>query len=130
MPNRAQFKTKEEYNAYFARYREEHRESWRNYRREYNKIWRKENGYHNEKASQLRYPEKVKAREILNKAVREGKIIRGCCIVCKKPKAQGHHENYKKPLEVIWLCALHHSQTRKRGTWLTRLILKLSTLTY
>ena len=32
------------------------------------------------------------------------------CEMCmKKEKLHGHHTNYKKPLEVIWLCVSCHS---------------------
>ena len=30
------------------------------------------------------------------------------CIVCNKEKAHAHHDNYSKPLEIIWLCHEHH----------------------
>lgn len=34
------------------------------------------------------------------------------CIRCGA-KAHGHHENYDKPLEVIWLCPQHHKDRHK-----------------
>ena len=34
------------------------------------------------------------------------------CVRCGA-KAHGHHENYDKPLEVVWLCPLHHKQRHK-----------------
>ena len=34
------------------------------------------------------------------------------CIHCGA-KAHGHHENYDKPLEVIWLCPQHHKDRHK-----------------
>jgi len=30
------------------------------------------------------------------------------CSKCGKPKAEAHHEDYDKPLEVIWLCSSCH----------------------
>ncbi len=62
--------------------------------------------YH--RASIARYPEKDKARRQLIKAVKRGDIIRGECKVCSKPNAHAHHEDYSKPLDVIWLCRQHH----------------------
>lgn len=51
---------------------------------------------------------KVLARRKLSKAVFLGKIKKEPCVVCGNPKVEGHHEDYLKPLEVIWLCTEHH----------------------
>ncbi len=50
------------------------------------------------------------ARIICRNAVRAGILKRPkTCSRCKKTgKIQGHHENYKKPLDVIWLCQPCH----------------------
>lgn len=50
--------------------------------------------------------EKTKARELLNHAVKSGKIIKptNCSCCGKIRKVTGHHPDYSKPLEVIWLC--------------------------
>jgi len=53
---------------------------------------------------------KAYARNVLRNAVRNGKIIRFACSVCGNPKTHAHHEDYSKPLEVIFLCAKHHKQ--------------------
>jgi hypothetical protein len=95
---------------YMREYRKIKRKKLRDYNREYNKAWRKKFGYHNEKNSQLRYPEKVKARKVLNRAIANGTIKRGTCCVCSEMNAQAHHDDYSKPLEVKWFCALHHKQ--------------------
>jgi|SRR6185369_1469431 len=93
---------------YMKKYRELNREKLREYNRIYNKNWRKKYGYHNEEKSAIKFADKEKARGILQQAVFHGKVIRGACCVCGKVNAQGHHEDYSKPLDVIWLCALHH----------------------
>lgn len=54
--------------------------------------------------------EKVRSRKALNYAVATGKIIPQPCERCGAPKAQGHHADYSKPLDVRWLCAKCHSQ--------------------
>jgi len=41
-------------------------------------------------------------------AIREKRITPLPCVVCGKEKAQGHHEDYSKPLDVVWLCVRHH----------------------
>jgi len=46
----------------------------------------------------------------------------GPCEMCGAEPAQMHHEDYDKPLEVRWLCALHHRQQHPhpRGVWRAR----------
>lgn len=54
---------------------------------------------------------KVRARDIMTMAVLNGKLKRMPCEVCGSTKRiHGHHEDYSKPLEVKWLCALHHQE--------------------
>jgi hypothetical protein len=53
-------------------------------------------------------PEKRKAHSITNNALRSGTINRHPCCVCGN-KAQAHHEDYSKPLEIIWFCSRHHA---------------------
>jgi hypothetical protein len=58
---------------------------------------------------------KKKARILLQRAVRKGRIIKPCkCVSCKRelPKKliHGHHEDYNKWWDVIWLCQSCHSE--------------------
>ncbi len=55
-------------------------------------------------------PRKKKAHQLLNDAVRTGKIIKpGRCCRCKKRrKVEAHHEDYSKPYDVEWLCRECH----------------------
>jgi hypothetical protein len=48
------------------------------------------------------------AGKILRRAMRLGEIRRLPCERCGHPHSLAHHENYSKPLDVIWLCATHH----------------------
>ena len=60
-------------------------------------------------------PEKVRAQKCLQEAVKHGRIIRQRCETCGiSERVQGHHEDYSKPLDVMWLCPLCH-QKRHRG---------------
>lgn len=52
--------------------------------------------------------EKDAARAQVNRAVRQGTLARGACEVCGKEGGAGHHDDYSKPLEVRWLCGVHH----------------------
>jgi hypothetical protein len=58
-----------------------------------------------------RYPEKTKARAAVNYSVSTGKLFKPSkCDICKKiGRIEGHHMDYAKPLEAIWLCIPCHS---------------------
>jgi hypothetical protein len=56
-----------------------------------------------------KYPEKESARRLVRNAVSTGKIIKpkvcqGCNKEELKHKLHAHHEDYSKPLDVVWLC--------------------------
>ena len=55
-------------------------------------------------------PEKYKAHNALNNAVRDGKIIKPLnCEICGAPGLlHAHHFDYSQPLLVIWLCPVCH----------------------
>ena len=57
-----------------------------------------------------RYPEKVKARKDVYRAVKSGLLVKQPCEVCGCLSVEAHHENYSKPLSVRWLCTKHHSR--------------------
>ena len=57
-----------------------------------------------------RYPERIKARDVVCHAIKDGRITRGNCGVCGKTNAEAHHEDYNKPLDIVWLCKEHHKQ--------------------
>ena len=64
-------------------------------RKNANRKWRRQN------------PQKANAHVKVKKAIDKGKIIRQPCCICGK-YAEAHHEDYSKPLEVVWLCKRHH----------------------
>ena len=71
-----------------------------------------------EKRGRIRY-EKVgeRKREIyreVRKAVKNGTIKKTSCVICGKLPTEGHHSDYGKPLDVIWLCIRHHNQAHAR----------------
>lgn len=113
MPVSKRFVTKEDYNAWFRAYREKNREKFRAYNKEYNRRWRQANGYHHERRSQKRYPEKERARRLLQVAVYNGSIVRSPCEVCADTTSEAHHDDYTKPLDVRWLCRRHHTEVHR-----------------
>ena len=62
-----------------------------------NSKYAKQNGY------------KLRAGWLLRSAVRRDIIKRSPCVICGTNKdIHGHHDDYKKPLEVTWLCRSCH----------------------
>lgn len=57
--------------------------------------------------------EKHNAHSKVRTALKRGKIQRQGCVVCGDIKTQAHHEDYSKPLDVVWLCPAHHSSRHK-----------------
>jgi hypothetical protein len=51
---------------------------------------------------------KKRARRRLHHAIEKGRILRGPCESCGTPDAEGHHDDYDKPLDVRWLCPRCH----------------------
>jgi ribosomal protein S27AE len=56
------------------------------------------------------HPEKTKAYNAVARAVRSGRLVRQPCAACGHPKAQAHHDDYMKPLDVRWLCFRCHRE--------------------
>ena len=40
--------------------------------------------------------------------VLRGDIKKSPCVICGELKVEGHHNDYSKPLDVVWLCKEHH----------------------
>jgi hypothetical protein len=55
------------------------------------------------------HPEKERARRLIGYSIRSGKIERKPCEVCGA-RAEAHHEDYSRPLDVRWLCFRHHRE--------------------
>lgn len=49
----------------------------------------------------------------VSRAIKSGKLVRSPCIRCGEPKSLAHHEDYDKPLDVMWLCQPCHKQRHK-----------------
>src|SRR5208283_5739373 len=74
--------------------------NWEKYQSEYlrQKVYRRIN------------PEKIAAKQMVNKAVKDGSLIKsGTCEKCgASGRIEGHHPDYSKPMEVVWLCPPCH----------------------
>lgn len=56
---------------------------------------------------------KIAVHRQVKKALAIGLLKKQPCTRCGSDRSQGHHEDYSKPLEVIWLCALHHAERHR-----------------
>lgn len=77
----------------------------RNHRKEITKYkieWRKRN------------KDKANAYRCVSYHVKAGNIKREACGVCGCEKTQAHHEDYSKPLEIVWLCEKCHKALHRK----------------
>lgn len=67
------------------------------------------------KAWRERNPEKYKAHNIANTAIRDGVLVKpNKCEKCSRDyKIQAHHDDYSKPLDVKWLCTHCHGERHR-----------------
>ena len=80
------------------------------------KFWSEEKKkIHHEKYKRfkLRHPEKYAAHAAVKRKKDTDKSFEKPCIHCGK-KAEAHHPDYSKPLDVVWLCFEHHREEHKR----------------
>ena len=68
---------------------------------EINKAWRNED------------KRRIQCHNAVSRAIKSGELVRSPCIRCNDVKSLAHHEDYDKPLEVIWFCQTCHKQRHK-----------------
>ena len=77
-----------------------------------NANWRggiSEQPYRYTKLYRERHPEKVRAGYAVRRALEGGRLQRGPCVECGiTDGVHAHHNDYTKPLDVVWLCDKHH----------------------
>lgn len=62
------------------------------------------------------HPKKYAATNMVNNAIRGGKLFREPCEECGENKTHAHHDDYAKPLNIRWLCtACHNAWHRENG---------------
>ena len=62
------------------------------------KIWRQKN------------PIAYKAQTKVGNALRDGKLEKEPCLFCGCEQVHAHHNDYQKPLDVVWLCPKCHQR--------------------
>jgi hypothetical protein len=96
---------------------QKNKERNREYNRLYLRKWREKNPANAEVvAKYMREYSKIpavalknKARQIVNVQIRKGLLQRQACEIdgCNGV-GHAHHEDYSKPLDIVWLCRKHH----------------------
>lgn len=98
---------------YYRKYRLKNLEKIRAYKRAYDNKQYKENP---ERISARRMKwrnknlEKYSAHQKVAYALRKGKMKKQPCETCGEVRVHAHHPNYNKPLDVMWLCSVHHKK--------------------
>jgi len=60
------------------------------------------------------HPEKYSAHIAVSNALRDGKLHKRPCERCERTDhVHAHHDDYSKPLDVMWLCPVHHKERHK-----------------
>lgn len=62
------------------------------------------------KSYRRKYPEKHHAHMAVRRALLNGTLIKMPCQQCGELKTEAHHDDYSQPMEVLWLCKLHHAE--------------------
>ncbi len=66
-----------------------------------------------------RDPVKLKALAKMHYALKTGRISKKQCEKCgSTTMVEGHHTDYSKPLDVVWLCRTHHKEAHGKKPWL------------
>ena len=62
------------------------------------------------------HPERKRAWAAVSRAVAKGTLVRPELCACGRPGlVEAHHDDYSKPLDVLWLCTVCH---KARHEWL------------
>jgi hypothetical protein len=56
---------------------------------------------------------RAKCHNAVARAIKKNELVPMPCIRCGEVKSVAHHENYDKPLDVMWLCQPCHKQRHK-----------------
>ena len=73
-------------------------ERWKTSRSQYAKEYGAANKY------------KCRARRAVLAAIKKGTLEKQPCRICGNPQSQAHHPDYSRPLDIVWLCPLHHGE--------------------
>lgn len=94
------------------------------HRKQHNKTRNREHySNHPSKVAWIKRNKFKRAAQIkVGNAIRNGRLIKMACRKCGNPKSEAHHEDYNRPLDVIWLCKdCHGARHREINEYLRRI---------
>jgi len=92
----------------------ENRHRHSDYYREYDKKRGSRQTYEYIAKYRKQNPDKYRAHNSVNNAIKSGRITKGDCEKCGRKDTHGHHDDYNRPLEVRWLCPPCHAEEHPR----------------
>lgn len=101
-------RNRESARRYRAQHAERHRAAVRRHRREHGA-----REVRRQRAYRAANPEKARARNAVNNALKAGQLVKGPCELAGPTccgRIEAHHDDYSRPLDVRWLCAGHHRE--------------------
>ncbi|KKL58909.1 hypothetical protein LCGC14_2220660, partial [marine sediment metagenome] len=87
-----------------------HRERMKEYRRRYRRRHPDRVNEANRRTWNGFAPERRQAYQAVRNALRRGEIKQEPCEVCGDKNSHAHHDNYTRPLEIVWFCRIHHAE--------------------
>lgn len=92
--------------------REKKREYYSAYEQErFQRPERKANASDYQKTLRRINPDKYKARNAVNNALRDGRLVKESCQHCgTTDKVEAHHSDYSRPLDIEWVCFRCHRE--------------------
>lgn len=81
-------------------------------KKEKDKIYQQNKKDTNKTQWRINFPERKKAHLRVYQALKKGTLSKQPCFICGE-KAEAHHCDYSRPLDVVWLCSPHHRQAHK-----------------
>ena len=69
---------------------------------------RKKNSFAQTKKWRSEDSRRMQCQNDVARAVKNGLLLSQPCAICGSQKAVAHHEDYDKPLDVVWYCQAHH----------------------
>lgn len=75
--------------------------------------YRKKNGSKSKLAWYRSDRSRRKAHKAVELAILRGEIVRQPCGRCGDKNSHAHHDDHNRPLDVMWLCPIHHGERHR-----------------
>lgn len=56
----------------------------------------------------------VDCHKLVQQALADGLLTKSPCAYCGSRNVVGHHHDYRKPLDVVWVCRHHHARIHRK----------------